>query len=77
MKLSQLQKKVFACILLISCINLFLGCHRFYKPVVINDPTVETKHTTLKKLSTEDKYFILRQGDNSYSLNNLMLMKQR
>ncbi len=73
MKLSHSQKKVSACILLISCINLFLGCHRFYKPVVINAPTVETKHTTLKRLSTEDKYFILRQGYNSYSLNNLVL----
>jgi hypothetical protein len=73
MKLSQLQKKVLAFTLLISCINLFLGCHRFYKPVVINAPTAESRHATIKKLSTEGKYFILRQGYNSYALDDLVL----
>ena len=62
MKLSLLQKKVVAFILLIACINLFMGCHRYFRPVRIDAPTVEKKQTSLKELSNENRYFILRKG---------------
>lgn len=73
MKLNLFQKKVFAFIMLVSCINLFIGCHRYYRPVIINTPTVEKKQATVRSLSSEDRYFILRKGNNSYSLNNILL----
>ena len=72
MKLSLLQKKVVAFILLISCINLFMGCHRYFRPVIMNTATVENKQTTLKKLSNENRYFILRKGFYSYALSNVV-----
>lgn len=73
MKLSPLQKKAVASMLLVACMNLFLGCQRFYRPVLLNTPSVDFKHTTLKKLSTEDRYFILRKGSKSYHLSNIIL----
>jgi hypothetical protein len=73
MKLTLFQKKVVAFILLISCINLFMGCHRYFRPVVVNTATAETKQTTLKKLSDEHRYFILRRGIYSYALSNVIL----
>src|SRR5438045_3295282 len=73
MRLSFLQKRVVAFILLISCINLFMGCHRYFRPVAVNATTIDTKQTTIKKLSDENRYFILRKGKNSYALTNMML----
>src|SRR5688572_33294714 len=76
MRLSPLQTKVVAVILLVSCMNLFIGCNRFYRPVVINTPSVESKTSTLKRLSEEDRYIILRRGAYSYSLTNVILDQQ-
>jgi hypothetical protein len=73
MRLKTTQKKVVAFILLISCINLFMGCHRFFIPVKVNTPSLENKQTTLKNLSNEDRYFILRKGYHSYTLSNVIL----
>ena len=73
MKLNLLQKKVVAFILLIACVNLFMGCHRYFKPVRLNAPNPENKQTTLKKLNDEKKYFILRKGTYSYALSDVIL----
>jgi hypothetical protein len=73
MKLSLLQKKLVAFIMLISCVNMFMGCHRYFSPVKVNAPTAATKQTSIKNLNEENKYFILRQGDMSYALDNMVI----
>src|ERR1700710_663101 len=73
MELSLFQKKVFALIMLISCFNLFMGCSRYYRPVKINTPTVQTKETTIKRLTSVNKFFILRKGNVNYALYNIAL----
>src|SRR5436190_3389569 len=73
MKLSFFQKKAVAFILLIASINYFMGCHRYFRPIVIHTTSVENKQAKLKELSGEDKYFILRKGSNSYALSNIIL----
>lgn len=73
MTINPIQKKIFAFILLIACFNLFMGCNRYYKPVKINAPTVETKGNSLRKLNEENKYFIVRNGMQYYALSNLIL----
>ncbi|MEO8794716.1 MAG: hypothetical protein ABI390_04565 [Daejeonella sp.] len=72
MKPHLLLRKIVAYILLFSCVNLFFSCHRFYRPVGVNTSNVENKQSTLKQLAQEDRYFILRKGTDSYSLNNLV-----
>jgi len=73
MTLTTLQKKFFAFIMLVSCVNLFMGCNRYFKPVVLHTPTAETKQASLKKLDTENKFFIIRNKDHSYAMKNLVL----
>ncbi len=73
MSISPAQKKISAFILLIACINLFMGCHRYYMPVKINTPTVQQKQTSLQRLTDENKYFILRKGTQSFALSNILL----
>ncbi len=73
MKLSAFQRKAVAFLLLVSCINLFFGCQRFYKPVVMETPSLEIKQSSLKKLSEENRYFILRKDSVSYNLSNIVL----
>ena len=72
MKPNSLKRKIVAYILLFSCVNLFVGCNRFYRPVVVNIPSLNNKQASLKQLTDEDRYFILRKGDRSYSLNNIV-----
>lgn len=73
MRLTTFQKKFFAFIMLVSCVNLFMGCNRYFKPVILNTPTPETKQVSLKKLSTENKFFIIRKKDQSYAMKNIVL----
>jgi len=73
MRLNRLQKKFFSFIMLASCVNLFMGCNRYFKPVVLHTPTAETKQASLKKLNTENKFFIIRNKDHSYAMKNLVL----
>ena len=75
MNISPATKKIFAFVLIIACFNLFLGCRRYYMPVKLNSPTVEKKENSLKLLSQEDRYFILRKGSQSYTMSNLLLDK--
>src|SRR5438045_5461110 len=77
MDLNHLQKKTTAFVLLVACINFFMGCNRYFKPVEMPAPTVETKQSTIKKLSVQNKYFILRKGIHSYALNNIILDQEK
>ena len=77
MDLNHLQKKTTAFVLLVACINLFMGCHRYFKPVEMPAPTVETKQSTIKKLSVQNRYFILRKGIHSYALSNIILDQEK
>src|SRR5437764_430328 len=73
MKLSLLQKKVVAFILLVACINLFMGCHHYFQPVRMQTSNTESKQLALKKLSVQEKYFILRRGEHNYALSNIII----
>src|SRR5436190_2687230 len=77
MDLNHLQKKTTAFVLLVACINLFMGCNRYFKPVEMPAPTVETKQSTIKKLSVQNRYFILRKGIHSYALSNIILDQEK
>jgi hypothetical protein len=72
MNLTTFQKRFVASVMLVLCVNFFMGCNRYFKPVVVNTPTAETKQASLKKLSTENKYFIVRNKDHSYAMKNLV-----
>lgn len=73
MQAHPLVRKIVAYILLFSCVNFFLGCQRFYRPVKVDAPSVHNKHSSLKQLADQNRYFILRKGNESYSLNNIAL----
>ena len=64
-------RKLVAYILLLSCVNLFTGCHRFYRPVKVDASSPKARQASLKQLSGQGGYFILRHGGNSYSLENI------
>ncbi len=72
MKPHSLQKKIVAYMLLFSCVNLFVGCNRFYRPVEVNSPNLESKNLSLRQLTGEGRYFILRKGKESYSLSDIV-----
>src|SRR5262245_53967667 len=72
MKLYHHQRSIAAFILFIYSITFITGC-TYYKPVVVNTPTEETKKTSIKELNTQGKYFILRKGNYSYALSNITL----
>ena len=66
-------RKFVAYILLLSCFNLFTACQRFYRPVKVEASGADARQASLKTLSGDGRYFILRQGANSYSLNNVTI----
>jgi len=72
MTLNYHQKKVTAFALLIITINYFLGC-TYYRPIIADTYNDQTKQSSLKELNAKGKYFILRKGENSYSLTNVVL----
>jgi hypothetical protein len=53
-------------------VNSLTGC-KYYKPVAATAYNDQTKHSSLRELNDEGKYFILRKGTYSYSLNNVVL----
>lgn len=71
MTLTPLQKKLFASVMLVSCVNLFTGCNRYFKPVAVDAPTVETKKRSLQELNIEGKVFIVRNSRQAYAMKNL------
>src|SRR4051812_16682087 len=72
MKLNYRQKRITALGLLIIAVNYFLGC-TYYKPINVNANSAQTKQSTLKDLNAKGKYFILRKGNTSYSMTNVVL----
>ncbi len=70
MQLSHLQKKITASVLLIACINMFMGC-RYFKPVAVNNANNETKTHQLTLQQRQDKDFILHVGTKRYLMNKL------
>ncbi|MES2649202.1 MAG: hypothetical protein V4717_20155 [Bacteroidota bacterium] len=72
MNLTSFQQKTVALIMLVSSVNFFMGCNRYFKPVVLNTPTAETTQASLKKLSNQNKFFILRTKDYSYAMRNIV-----
>ena len=72
MTLSPLQRKITAFIFLIASINYLTGC-KYYKPVATDTYNNETKESSLKELNAKGKYFILRKGEHSYALSNIVL----
>ena len=73
MNLTTLQKKFFAVIMLVCCANLFMRCNRYFKPVALNTPTVQTKQASLKQLTSENKFFVIRNQAHSYAMKNIVL----
>src|SRR6478735_9018919 len=71
MKLNH-QQKVIAFILIIAIVNSLTGC-KYYKPVAAAAYNDQSKDSSLRELNEEGKYFILRKGAYSYSLNNVVL----
>lgn len=49
---------------------LLVSCTRYYKPVPADTHNPETTGNVIKE-NSPNKYFILRQGDKSYSLTNI------
>lgn len=73
MILSSSQKKISASLLLVACMNLFMGCNRFYKPVNVGGRSGQNSQTVIKDLNQAGKYFILRKGTESYSLSHIVI----
>lgn len=70
MQLTLLQKKTTAFILLIACINMFMGC-RYFKPVATNNANNQTKTRELTLQQRQDKDFILHVGSKRYLMNKI------
>ncbi len=77
MRLSILQQKFMAAIFLVSSVNMFVGCHHYYRAVKGNTTSTETKRSTIDELRMQKKTFILRQGSKSYLLKNLTVDDQK
>lgn len=72
MNLNHHQKKFSAIALVIISISYFLGCS-YYKPIIVETYNNEKKHSSIRELNTQGKYFILRKGRHSYVLTNILL----
>ena len=72
MSFSHHQKKIAAFFFVLLSVYYLTGC-KYYKPVMAEAYNDESKKTTLKKLNSEGKYFILRKGTHSYALTNMVL----
>ena len=49
-----------------------ISCSNYFKPVVATTPTAEAKRDVIKANSAT-KYLILRQGENSYAIKNVVI----
>lgn len=71
MKLSFFQKQSVAGFMLVCCVNLFMGCHRYYTTVKGNVSTESSKKQQISTLKDANKIFILRNGSQSYLMRNV------
>ena len=71
--MAQLQKSTQRFIIILLLVNVIAGCHNFYKATKSNADNNVTKAAVVDSLKQQTRYFVLRNGNQSFYMKNVSL----
>jgi hypothetical protein len=71
--MAQLQKSTQRFIIILLFVNVIAGCHNFYKATKSNADNNVAKAAVVDSLKQQTRYFVLRNGNQSFYMKNASL----
>ncbi|MDP4264728.1 MAG: hypothetical protein Q8941_19530 [Bacteroidota bacterium] len=67
------KKEAITCTIVLLSLLLVTACHNYYKATQTPVGSASQKATVMDSLKLQNRYFVLRSGENAYYMNNISL----